>query len=143
VSFLAIGSKTAASDIPTSGSASYSGIVDGLWHDGETVRRLYGSEARLQVNFATGQLASTLDLVGRGNPFGDFMNSPSAALGTFAGTGTIANGFFSGQYIPTNGYSGEFGGTFFGPAAAEFGLTFGLRNNKGGSAAGSAVGKRD
>lgn len=143
LSFLAIGSRTPASQMPTTGSARFSGIVDGLWVDGATTRRLYGSTATLTADFAAGRVTSVLALTGRDNPFGDFQSAPATSLGTFTGTGTIDASGFAGNYGASNGYSGPFSGHFYGPAAEEHGLTFRLSGGADKTVFGVAVGKRD
>jgi hypothetical protein len=136
------GQGTIQAEMPTTGTATYSGIVDGLWVDGSTTRRLFGSEARLVADFATGTVTSTLELVGRGDPFGDFMAAPATTLGTFTGTGFIDGVTFGGRYADTAGYSGGFDGNFFGPAADEYGLVFSLTGGPGQGVIGVVVGTR-
>lgn len=143
LSFLAIGSRTPASQIPTTGTARFSGIVDGLWVDGATSRRLYGSTATLTADFAAGRVTSVLALTGRDNPFGNFQSAPATSLGTFTGTGTISTAGFAGSYGAAGGYSGPFSGHFYGPGAEEFGLGFSLTGNANQTAIGVAAGKRD
>lgn len=144
ISFLALGVPTLDSDVPRTGTASYNGFVDGLWDDGDTTRRLFGSTATMSVDFGAGTLLTTLTLTGRDNPFGDFLNSPSTFLGTFFGSGTIASrNYFSGGFNQQAGWSGGFAGAFNGPQASEYGYVFGLTNSSGAVASGSAVGQRN
>jgi hypothetical protein len=142
ISFLTIGSRTPAGQMPTTGSATFIGIADGLWVDGAATRRLYGSPATLTANFGTGQLTSILELRGHSDPFGNFAAAPTTVLGTFTGTGTISGATFSGIYGATAGYSGPFAGNFYGPVANEYGLSFGLTGGPGQSVVGVAVGKQ-
>lgn len=143
LSFLAIGSRTPSSQMPTTGTARFSGIVDGLWIDGASSRRLYGSSATLTADFAAGRVTSVLALTGRENPFGDFQSAPATSLGTFTGTGAISAAGFAGNYGSSNGYSGPFSGHFYGPGAEEYGLAFSLSGGANQSAFGIAAGKRD
>lgn len=143
VSFLAVGNATPADQMPTSGSGTYHGIADGLWNDGTTLRRLYGSTATLTADFSTGVVTSVLDLRGHAEPFGDFLAMPTTVLGTFTGTGQIGNSNFAGSFAGAAGYSGGYSGRFIGPSASEFGLLFSLDNGAGGQAVGVAVGKRN
>jgi hypothetical protein len=145
ISFLTLGVPTSNLDMPTSGTASYNGFVDGLWSDGLTSRRLFGSTATMAVDFSTGNLSTTLALTGRDNPFGDFLISPATYLGTFSGSGTIASNWnsFSGAFTPQDGWTGSFAGSFYGPQAGEYGYVFGLSNSNGGAASGSVVGERN
>ena len=143
ITFFAAGSLTPPRQIPTTGTATFSGVADGLWVDGGTTRRLFGSQATLTANFGAGEVTSRLDLRGHDNAFGDFLSAPTTTLGTFTGTGRIgSNGFFSGTYSPAAGYSGSFGGALFGPSAEEFGLSFELTGSAGQTAFGAAAGKR-
>ena len=144
ITFFAAGSQTPRAQVPTTGSANFAGIADGLWTDGTTTRRLYGSPATLTADFGTGIVTSRLELRGHDDPFGNFLAAPTTALGTFTGTGAITSGgpLFSGTYAPSAGYAGGYGGTFFGPAAGEFGLSFALTGSPGQAAIGSAVGKK-
>lgn len=140
----ALGSPTLPGEMPRSGLATYMGVADGLWFDGASTRRLYGSAAALTADFASGQITSTLDLSGRAEPFGDFASAPSTRLGVFQGAGDIRSGgaSFSGDFTPTAGYTGGFVGTFNGPAAGEVGVSFTLRNGVA-SVIGAAVARTD
>jgi hypothetical protein len=131
--------------MPKIGSASFNGFVDGLWSDGTTTRRLYGSTAALTANFATGSLLTTLTLIGRDDTFGNFLDSAPVPLGTFTGSGLIAGGTngFDGTLIGPNGWAGGFYGGFNGPGASEYGYIFGLAGANDAAAAGVAVGKRN
>jgi hypothetical protein len=141
ITYFVAGSSTPAARMPTTGTARFSGIADGLWIDGTTTRRLYGSIATLTANFATGGIISTLDLFGHADPFGEFLSAPTTPLGNFTGSGTISGATFQGVYGQVIGYSGAFAGDFNGPAANEFGLSFTLTGQPGQSAFGVAVGK--
>lgn len=142
ITFFVAGSQTPDSQMPRSGSATYTGIADGLWIDGSTVRRLYGSSATLTADFGSGQVTSTLNLAGRSDPFGAFTAGQLTTLGVFNGTGAISGRTFDGSYAPTAGYSGPFTGTFFGPAAEEYGLSFRLNGGVDQSVIGVAAGKK-
>lgn len=140
--FFSVGQTTLASQVPRSGTAAFRGIADGLWIDGATVRRLYGSPAHLTADFAGGQVTSVLELRGHGDAFGDFLSTGTTALGTFTGTGPIAGSYFRGNYAPANGWSGKFEGQFYGPAAEESGWSFSLDGAPGQRVVGAAVAGR-
>lgn len=143
ISFLTLGN--ASTDRPIVGTASYTGAADGLWDDGTTVRRLFGSEVSLIANFGTGTLQTTLNLIGRGDPFGNFMAATATPLGIFTGTGALSSSAaasFAGSFNLVNSYTGTFNGLFYGPEAVEFGYLFSLSNGAGGRATGVAVGKK-
>lgn len=131
-----------ATDIPKTGTATYSGFVDGLWFDGSETRRLWGSTSTLNVDFAAGQVTTTLDLAGHSDPFGEFATAPTTSLGSFTATGTLSNDHFSGPLAPSNGYTGAFYGNLFGVQAAEFGFDFLLNGSNGAIVEGATVGKR-
>jgi hypothetical protein len=151
VGYFVAGSPTGSAQLPITGRARYAGSADGLWIDGATVRRLFGSTAVLEADFATGDVTSTLNLVGRADPFGNFTAAPATTLGIFVGTGRLAattnssfryfNGF-SGNYAAVAGYSGTFNGHFFGPAANEAGFNFRLTGGPGQVVFGAAAGRQ-
>nr|WP_254447690.1 transferrin-binding protein-like solute binding protein [Sphingomonas sp. ID1715] len=131
-----------AADQPSTGSASYTTLVDGLWANPDGVYSLGGTSS-FTANFAAKTVATTLDLVGK-----HVSTGVSKTLGQFNGSGTIATlgGGFSGTLthqgtdIDGNIYSGNFAGAFFGPQGQEMGYTFNLTGN-GGAAVGAVVGK--
>ncbi len=131
-----------AANAPSTGSASYSTIVDGTWANSDGVYAL-GGTSTFTANFSNMTVASSLDLTGR-----NVATSQAKSLGLFLGSGTIAalGGGFSGTFTHqgTAGdgtvYSGGFAGAFFGPQGQEMGYTFSL-TGQGGAAAGAVVGK--
>jgi hypothetical protein len=128
---------------PSTGSASYTTIVDGLWANGSGVY-LLGGTSTFTANFTAMTVATSLDLVGT-----HVTTSATQTLGQFNGTGTIAalggafNGSFAHQGTADDGgvYSGSFAGAFFGPQGQEMGYSFSLTSPNGGVAAGAVVGK--
>lgn len=142
ITFFALGSTTPASQMPRTGKANYSGIADGLWLDGPVTRRLYGSTAQLEADFARGELTSTLELRGRDDAFGNFGQAPSTLFGLFTGTAAISGSHFQGNYARTGGYAGTFSGQFFGPSAQEAGWAFRLTGAAGQTAFGAALAGR-
>jgi hypothetical protein len=143
IDFFAVGQGTRQSEMPRSGTAEYSGVADGLWVDGITTRRLWGSKSFVSVDFAAGLVTARLDLVSRGDPFGDYRSAPATALGSFSGSGTITLGpmssRFEGRFVPAGGYTGSFAGNFFGPRAEEIGLAFQLQGGPGQLISGAAA----
>jgi len=130
-------------DRPSTGSASYTTIVDGTWVNASGVYNLGGTSS-FTADFSSLTVATSLNLVGtRAN------GSGTLALGQFNGSGTIAamGGAFSGtlahQGTADDGavYSGGFAGAFFGPQGQEVGYTFSLTSPSGGAAGGAVVGK--
>lgn len=123
------GAPTIASDMPKTGTASYTTLVGGAAKDGTNNYMLTGnSSGTFSANFATGAITTALILAGTQAPSGTTVT----AFGTFNGTGTIASG--------TSGYTGTFGctamngsaatggfaGGFFGPQALETGYGYTL-----------------
>lgn len=131
-----------ASNQPSTGSASYSTLVDGFWHNADGVYSLKG-QSSFTADFSAKTVTTTLDLIGT-----KVGTSQEKGLGLFNGTGTIAalGGGFSGTFTQQgadnfgNTYSGGFDGAFFGPQGQEVGYTFTL-SGSGGAAVGAVVGK--
>lgn len=127
---------------PSTGSASYSTIVDGLWSNASGVYALGGTSS-FTANFSNMTVATQLNLTGQ-----NVTTQANRNLGLFTGTGTIAalGGGFSGSFqhqgTADDGavYTGGFNGAFFGPTGQEVGYTFSL-TAPGGAAAGAVVGK--
>lgn len=127
-------------DIPHTGSATYRTAIDGHWVADGDLRTVVGS-GTFSANFAAGTTQVSLDLNGVSTKTGQ-----AFALGSFSGSGMIDPAYraFSGELATTSGssYKGEYGGFFFGPAAAEAGAVFGLTNGSGGVVNGVIMGKR-
>jgi hypothetical protein len=145
ISFLALGDRTPVSQMPVTGTARFTGIADGLWVDGNSSYRLYGSPVSLTADFGAGTVTSRLELRGYGNAFGEFWKAPTTTLGSFTATGKIGAGqsSFNGNIAAVNGYAGDFSGNFIGPAAGEFGFGFRLNGNASQAVIGVAVGKQN
>lgn len=123
------GAPTISTDMPRSGSATYTSGVGGAALQGGSNYILTGhSSGTFSANFGTGAITTGLTLAGTLTP----TDPTVVAFGSFTGTGTIASG--------GSGYSGTLGGTaangatatggfsggFFGPQALEtaFGYSF-------------------
>ena len=133
------GVPTQSGDMPKSGSASYSGKVQGVMVDtgsGFIYRFTPSSTVTLTSDFSAGSVSTQLTLVGDSGATG----ATPVNFGNFSGTGTIAASGpgFSGSFSSVNG---AFEGAFFGPKAAEMGYAF---NFDGASyrAVGVAAGKK-
>lgn len=140
--FFATGSRTIAESMPRTGKASYRGVADGLWFDGETLRRLYGSTVTLAADFGEGTTTTEFALRGHEDPFGAFLNTPTTTFGTFSGIGRIHDAEFDGGFN-SGGYEGRYRGSFYGPSAQEFGLSFSIDGPGDEIAWGAAAGARD
>lgn len=120
------GAQTAAADVPTSGTYTYTAILIGKLSTraarNATVSggRLTGSVS-VTVNFSTGLIDLRLTLLAPGIP--NIVNVP---YGTFTAQGALPAGQnqFSGLFVPGSTRSGSFRGGFFGPQAREIGIAF-------------------
>lgn len=124
------GSPTAAASIPTTGTATYSGVMDAN-HIAPNVFDSLSAFATGQADFA----ARTVTLSTSGSQRTDLLVSgatPVAAPGFDILPSTLTwqagTNALGGTLTTVNGLSGSTSATFFGPAAAELGGTFRLDN---------------
>jgi hypothetical protein len=116
------GYPTFTSDMPTTGSATYTSRVTArmvrasIGGNGGTIAKL-GGTVTLTVNYATGAVALTLNLT-----------DGATTVGTYTGTGAVAAGAnrFSGSFSGASPLAGTFNGGFFGSQGAEVGIAFAL-----------------
>jgi hypothetical protein len=134
------GIATPASQIPRTGTGTYSGIVFGHGDNGGTTLDVDGT-AELSVNFGPSTFRSLLTVFTR--PAGSGAFSP---LGTLEYTGFVSGSALSGN-ITDSGAQGGLQGQLYGRDAAEFGLLFNYSKFVPGSGrtsiVGGAVGKRN
>lgn len=123
------GFQTVSSDMPRAGSATYTGPLRGASVNGETIRGVFG-QARLMANFGAQTVQADL-----------FLNGVTGSTIVVGGTGTIQSNFFGGN-LSGEGYSGAFDGSFFGPQAAEMGLSFLVTGSDGTKIGGAAAGRK-
>lgn len=113
------GAPTAAMSLPRTGAAYYTGLVDG-WADSS---RLVNSTGDLLANFATGEIATGLNL-----------SNTTGFAARYDGRGVITAGTsnFSGSLFGSGNvnFVGQFNGGFYGPGAQEVGLTFALAGSR-------------
>ena len=130
------GVPTLAFDVPTSGTAAFpkAGMDAGAFTlSGGTVTNysLAKTIVSFQADFAAKKVTITLHLIATTSgpaPHTD------VDLGTVTGSGTIdgATGRFSGSWSSTDrDASGNFAGSFFGPQAQEFGLSYSVSGKDG------------
>jgi hypothetical protein len=117
------GIQTRANDVPTTGTATYTGVADGvalLASDGGATASLAGSTSSLTADFSTGSIATSVALLV--TPTG----GPTTALDLLVGTGSLGavKPGFSGTLTGTGSVTGNFSGAFYGPQAVEFGYDF-------------------
>jgi hypothetical protein len=114
------GSQTQASDVPKTGSASYSVSVAGAAQSAGTTYNLTSSTGTFTANFGGGTVQTSVTLAGPPANGGAVSN-----FGTFSGSGNLSSGGpgFAGTLSGGSG-SGIFQGAFFGPQAAEVGYGY-------------------
>jgi hypothetical protein len=138
--YFVYGIKTAPSDLPTSGSASYQTTLDGVFAGNGGVYTLSGNSAII-ADFAAGTIDFSMSPTGR-----NIVDSSSKAFGSLLGSGTIASGTtgFTGtsDAASMNGYSATLAGQFYGPQGAEVGATFQL-TGADGQGGGIIIGKKN
>jgi len=120
--FFVFGVKTAPSSLPTTGTASYQGIVDGQFAGSAGVFAL-GGTSNVSANFGSGTISFSTAVTGQ-----NILTAANKNFGTITGTGTINASGASFQAATAgnsgNGYSFSMLGQFFGPGAAEVGASF-------------------
>lgn len=142
IGYQPFGQRTAASQMPRTGSASYNGAVYGSGSvQGAASSAFYalGGTTRLDVDFqanrASGSLAITGTNAGGTRDFGSF------AFQSYA----MSGGQFSAHVTGANA-TGSLDGSFFGPNAQEFGAGFVIRqgyaNGETGTLTGVTIGKK-
>jgi hypothetical protein len=135
--YLLFGYPSTPSEMPGSGSATYTtsvaGTIADAWVTGTdvVVSDIRGS-ATFSADFGAGTVGTGLTLA---------RASDQSSLGTYTGAGTINADQFSGTFSSTSGYfaGGGFAGGFFGPGANEMGYAFWLRNFNPDPYAGATV----
>lgn len=123
------GFETVASDMPRTGSATYTGPLRGQSVNGTNIAGVSG-QARLTANFGTQSVQTDL-----------FLNGVRPSTLVVGGTGTIQSTRFAGN-LSGEGYTGVFDGAFFGPQAAEMGLSFLVSNPDGTTVGGVGAGRK-
>jgi len=125
------GLQTPSANMPTTGSATYSGVVYGNGYDPaiSTGDLTLGGTGQLSANFTTGAINTTLTL--NATPVA---GGTTQSLGSYAFTGTTSGGTFSARNAQSGG---NMSGAFYGPAATEVGAAFNINTEQvnGGSVA--------
>ncbi|MDR3441374.1 transferrin-binding protein-like solute binding protein, partial [Telmatospirillum sp.] len=120
--FEVFGLPTSSTNAPTTGSATYSGVVYGKGYDPAVSNGdlALGGTGQLSANFGTGAMSTTLNL--NATPVG---GGTAQSLGSYTFTGTTSGGAFSGQTPTTTSIAtGIIQGNFYGPTASEVGAAF-------------------
>lgn len=133
--YFVYGFKTPKDNMPTTGTATYSTLLDGTYTDPNRNYDIDGT-GTVTANFANSSLAFSASATGTptsGSPLN---------FGTIAGNGTITSKSSSFTASGSNGtYGLNMAGYFFGPSAAELGAVFQL-TGRGGNGNGAMVGKQ-
>lgn len=136
----AFGYRTPQDSIPSGGSATYSGRMDGRYTDGLVSATPLTGSFTLTADFTTRRFDGSvtgLDLAGNG--FRDILLAGSLPAGAYlTGTATTAPAA-AGQAGPD--MAGTFLGDFYGPAAVEVGGVLQLEGG-GGQLVGALAGRR-
>jgi len=133
--YVVFGTKSPSSAV-TSGTASYSTILDGTFVN-KTGNYSVSGTGTFDADFGAGTIGYSSTATGTPETFGVAIN-----FGTLTGTGSIASrsASFSGTgSYNGSGYAMDVNGNFYGPAADEIGGVFRLRGN-GGNGTGAIVG---
>lgn len=133
------GIETLPSDLPKTGTASYTTHLDGVFAGASGLYYLGGASS-FSANFGAGTVAFSMTPVGT-----NLADSSTKSFGTLSGTGAInsAGPSFSadtGARAPGT-YGAALLGQFFGPAAAEIGGTFTMIGDDG-RGTGILIGKK-
>ena len=125
ITYGTFGYPTLASDLPTTGTATYTTTVAGRAvispvAGASSVDKLTGT-VTVSINYATGLVTVTMDL-------SRVTTGGNVAYGTFTGTGAIPVGStqFTGSFGPGSTVGGTFQGVAYGSQAAELGISFAL-----------------
>lgn len=133
------GVETADSDMPATGSATYTGLVVGQLDASNTIFSLAG-DVQIDANFASGAITGAFTNMVKENT----LTGGLSAWRDFSATGSITAGtnLFSGTATTDDTLlTGAFDGGLFGPAATEVGGSFEL-SGAGETATGAFVGKQ-
>lgn len=126
------GFETARSDLPKTGTASYTTFLAGSAIYDKNGPSPIGGTATITADFAAGSLGTTMALTNDGK-----------SIGTFDGTAPIeaATSHFAGNLNASGATQGSFSGSFFGPQGTEVGYTYRVQTSIG-TVDGGVVGKK-
>lgn len=132
---VAFGNTTAPANVPTSGEATYRGIVYG-WHttSGTATPTPYQAAAEIVVNFTSASRQTDIHVTNA--PGGSATPVSFVSRAAFGAPGTNVANYLAGT-VDTGGtaaLTGQLGARFFGSAAAEVAGSFVLKNAATGAA---------
>lgn len=137
--FFAYGVRTVPTDMPKTGTASYTTVVDGQFAGTSGVYAM-GGLGSFSADFAASTVQATLQLRGQ-----NVVTSGLRDFGTHALTGTIRSEQTGAFFSAAGGSAGttvNMQGAFYGPGAAEIGANFGIINADG-RGVGAMVGRKN
>lgn len=119
------GIPTAPADLPTTGTASLEGIVEGKLYAADSHEYDLQGTANFYADFGARAFSTQLNVTGTGRDV-----TGTIDIGKLVGGGQISSDSrFRGIWTESaNGYGGSIFGSFFGPQAKEFGYSFGINN---------------
>lgn len=133
-----VGTRTLGSDIPTTGTANYFGFMLGQAFEGPNQYSVNANAAAIadfgarSVSYSTQRSVKT-----------DLKTNEITQAGNYDMSGTLryASGVnaLSGTVTTADGKTGTAAGTFYGPQAAELGMTFKLTSSSGSLVGGAAL----
>jgi hypothetical protein len=129
---ISFGSRTAVGDIPTTGTGTYQGFLVGNAIEASGQQFSISGGATATADFA----ARSIALSTNGSTKTDRATGVSVTDLGYNVTGTLTypmgSNTLSGTATSANGKTGTAGGAFYGPQAAELGVTFSLAGSGGG-----------
>lgn len=138
---ISVGAATPGVSIPTTGTATYTGITGGRYIDGNaqdwftsSVMTAAANFGTRSIDFTTSGTRSTQDLIN------STANSDLDMFGTLRYV--AATNKITGSVSTVSGHTGTVTGQFYGPSAQEIGGTFSLTGGRLGAYAGAFGGKR-
>jgi len=125
---ISFGSRTAGSDVPTTGTGTYQGFVIGNAIESSGQQFAISGNAVATANFGNRSIDFSTNSSNRvdratGISVSDTGYNVTGTLTYAAGSNTL-----TGTVASANGKTGTAGGAFYGPQAAEMGVTFSLTN---------------
>jgi hypothetical protein len=136
-----VGTRTLGSDIPTSGTANYVGFMLGNAFEGSSQYSV-GANARAYADFG----ARRVSYLTEGSVKTDLRTQDVTAASNYDMSGTLryapGTNALSGTVTTVDGKTGAATGTFYGPQAAELGITFKASSSATSSLVGGAALKR-
>ncbi len=125
------GKLTPTASMPSSGTATYNGTVQGMSYESGSLKALNGSHT-MNANFGSGTITGTMNV--------NYASSGASYATTNLNAVSIGGNGFAGGLNGTDN-TGSIKGSFYGPAANEVGGTWAL-SKTGSSAAGIFAGKK-